>query len=176
MTKPTTTELLLRRMRTAHAALEDALGRAGTARWQRPGVSGDWSIKDVLAHLAFWEERTRWRLSLPPEAQPASISEAEMRRLNARARDEGRERSAAEALTGHRRAYEALLRAVAALDDAPLNDRERLQRDGAPVWQHIADNTYNHYDEHAAEIRAWLDTQDAGAESAVSTPPPASPR
>jgi hypothetical protein len=33
---------------------ETTLGEVGAARMDRPGVNGDWSFKDIVAHLTGW--------------------------------------------------------------------------------------------------------------------------
>ncbi|HEY7293690.1 MAG TPA: hypothetical protein VH916_01565, partial [Dehalococcoidia bacterium] len=62
----------------------------------------------------------------------------------------------AAALAAHRQTYAELLATVSALGDGELNDTARLGT-GVAVWQMIAANSYEHYEEHAAEIRAWLE-------------------
>lgn len=45
----------LRRLETERRRLEQNLARMDAADMLRPGVVRDWSVKDVLAHLAEWE-------------------------------------------------------------------------------------------------------------------------
>src|SRR5688572_20829237 len=44
------------RIETAWQELQEALAGLSDAELSRPGVGGDWSVKDVLAHIAFWHE------------------------------------------------------------------------------------------------------------------------
>ncbi|MGD8586077.1 MAG: ClbS/DfsB family four-helix bundle protein, partial [Chloroflexota bacterium] len=48
---------ILARIRTERRRLEQNLELLDEAQMLRPGVVGDWSVKDILAHLADWECR-----------------------------------------------------------------------------------------------------------------------
>ncbi|HLZ73293.1 MAG TPA: maleylpyruvate isomerase N-terminal domain-containing protein [Dehalococcoidia bacterium] len=148
---------LLVRLQEAHAELEAALAAVDTARLSEPGVTGDWSVRDLLDHVCFWEQRLLWRLGLSAAEQPAPLSEPEMHRVNAESVAAARVRTPAETLAAHRQVYAELLATVSALGEAELNGTVRLGEPGGPLWEQIASDTYEHYEEHAAEIRAWLD-------------------
>src|SRR5690349_275489 len=52
---------LLDRLRTERRRLERMLARLSEAQMVQPGVHHKWSVKDILAHIAIWDERgTRW--------------------------------------------------------------------------------------------------------------------
>ncbi len=147
---------LLVKMQEAHAVLEAALAAVDAERMVEPGVTDAWSVRDLLNHLCFWEQRTLWQLGLPAAEQPAPLTEAELHRLNAESAADGRGRTPSEALAAHRQAYAELLATVSALGDDELNDTARLGAVGHTVWEQIAGDSYEHYEEHAAEIRTWL--------------------
>ncbi len=157
MTERMDRSTLLLRMQEAHAELEAALASVDRARLGEPGVTGDWSVRDLLTHLAFWERRTLRRLDRPAAEQPEPLDEEGMHRLNAESVAAGRGRTPAEALAAHRQLYSELLAAVSALGEDELNDTTRFGPSGHPVWKYIAGDSYEHYEEHTAEIRAWLD-------------------
>ena len=46
---------LVARIRSARAEFEDLLAGLSPDEMTRPGVAGDWSVKDTLAHLAWYE-------------------------------------------------------------------------------------------------------------------------
>jgi len=163
MTERMDRSTLLLRMQEAHAELEAVLAAVEPARLTEPGVTGDWSVRDLLTHLTFWEQRTLGRLGLSAAEQPAPLDENEMHRLNAESVVAGRGRTPAEALAVHRQSHAELLASVSALGDDELNDTARFGRAGHPVWKYIAGDSYEHYEEHAAEIRAWLDRATSGS-------------
>src|SRR5713226_3184308 len=47
---------LLKRLETAWTALKESYTGLSDAQLLEPGVMGDWSVKEILAHLTIWEE------------------------------------------------------------------------------------------------------------------------
>jgi uncharacterized protein (TIGR03083 family) len=56
MPKPTTKEALLEDIRKEREALEKFLAALTPQQMVEPGAIAEWSVKDVLAHLAEWEQ------------------------------------------------------------------------------------------------------------------------
>lgn len=56
MSKPTTKNQIIEDARTERTALEQLLANLTPEEMTRPNVVGDWSAKDVLAHLIEWEQ------------------------------------------------------------------------------------------------------------------------
>src|SRR5512135_950865 len=50
-----TTAQLLEVMHAARSNWDALLAEAGETRLTEPGVEGDWSLKDVIAHLTYYE-------------------------------------------------------------------------------------------------------------------------
>jgi hypothetical protein len=101
-------------------------------RMTEPGVVGDWSVKDALAHVAFWDDP-----DLPDSGgnwQPINEREAAARA----------DWSLAEVRSNLAETHERMLAAMRARPDI---DADAVRGD----WEH--------YDEHAAEIRAWREQQ-----------------
>ena len=44
--------------------------RSAPTRMDQPGVAGQWSVKDVVAHLASWRKRTVARLQAAARGAP----------------------------------------------------------------------------------------------------------
>ena len=55
MPQPKTKDQIIRRLQTERKRLEQNLARLSQDRMVEPGVVGEWSVKDILAHLADWE-------------------------------------------------------------------------------------------------------------------------
>ena len=51
-----TRQQLLARMERAWAALRESFSGLSDAQLTEPGVAGEWSVKDVLAHVTTWDE------------------------------------------------------------------------------------------------------------------------
>ncbi len=55
MPQPKTKNEIMTKLQTERKRLEQNLGRLSREEMRQPGVVGEWSVKDVLAHLADWE-------------------------------------------------------------------------------------------------------------------------
>src|SRR5512140_1451430 len=73
---------LLRDLDSEYKGFEQLLNDIGEDRMEQPGVAGHWSIKDIVAHISSWRERTVQRLEsaatgkpLPPKPWPDSLNE-----------------------------------------------------------------------------------------------------
>jgi hypothetical protein len=97
-------------------------------RMTEPGVVGEWSVKDALAHVAYWDDP-----DLPD-------SGGDWQPINERVAAERANWSLAETRRNLEETHERMLAALRARPDI---DPEQVRGD----WEH--------YDEHAAEIRAW---------------------
>jgi len=60
---------LLGRIDQFRADWEALLEEVGEARFERPGTAGDWTFRDVVAHLNGWRERTLLRLEATHEGR-----------------------------------------------------------------------------------------------------------
>ncbi|MDP9310914.1 MAG: ClbS/DfsB family four-helix bundle protein, partial [Chloroflexota bacterium] len=57
MAEPETKAALLARIAGEHKQLEQTLDRIPTAQLVEPRLQSGWSVKDVLAHITWWERR-----------------------------------------------------------------------------------------------------------------------
>jgi len=125
----------------AHAwqGLLDSFAGVPNERLAEPGVAGDWSAKDVLTHVAYWdnEDVAAIERTLKGVPDPEGVDyEAVNVRVAIERRDWTVARVRDDLLDTHARVVSALR---AAPDFSPETVRESLK----------------HYDDHAAEIRAW---------------------
>ena len=158
---------LLDRMRREHARLEGAVAGLTPDEMIRPGVSGTWSVKDVLAHVTWWEQRLIEALTTGAGDRESPIGRVatygfleppiDLDVQNARSWRQDRNAPLESVRDQRRRSFariEALvaampeeeLRIFAGLDDAPggIPHRVRIRRD-----------TVEHYREHADAVLAW---------------------
>lgn len=152
---------LLDNMSAGHDALEKILTPLSEAQMTVPGVNGEWSIKDVLAHLAAWQHRTLDRLHAAARNEkpglPGISTEEEMNKLNEQFYEENKSRPLAEVMADLRRTHLQMLDAVQALSDESLTDPHRFAwLEGTALWELVAGNSYDHISEHIEPIREWL--------------------
>lgn len=155
---------LLATIRAERAHWDDRLADIDERRMTEPGAAGQWSLKDVVAHIAAWERYMARRLEpvlrgetdIPPES--TLDTDEDNARIYAAHRDE----PLADVLAGARQAHQNLLGLVAALPESALAGTHWFATSGDPLWESIAGNTYEHYREHmpAAREDSGLRTQD----------------
>jgi hypothetical protein len=152
---------LLEAMKTTRAGWEALLTEAGEERMTVAGATGDWSVKDIIAHLTAWENQTAARLSAvrqgsTPRAAPwpPNLSEEEE---NAWIYEANRKRSLRDVLDESRRVHDEVMRQLQSVTDEELNEPGRFSwLDGNKLVEYIPGNTYEHYQEHGELIRKWL--------------------
>lgn len=142
----------LDRERTAvHEALADVDLELATV----PGVVGDWSVRDLVHHLAAWCEHGSEALRLAADGRGGSFAYggADTDAMNERFLAEARTLSPAQALAREEEAFAAFRMLVAGLDA----DRaaERLGN-GDTVADVVRYDGPDHYREHAEHLRAWF--------------------
>ena len=158
---PTKAELLAN-VRTGCAKLESLLEALTPEQLTQPNVQDDWSIKDMLAHIAAWERFTIARLEAMRDMAPLKIppvtSDEQVDAMNARVYAENQARPLAEVMADFQATHQALYTLVESLDEAFLQGAVPFEwGEGRPIWGMVAANTYWHYPEHQAAIEAYLD-------------------
>jgi hypothetical protein len=82
MTQAPSKAASLERIERERAIWEQLLAEIGESRMLQPGATGDWTFKDVVAHLSGWRTRTLAKLEAAqqnrapaPPPWPAHLSE-----------------------------------------------------------------------------------------------------
>ena len=55
---------LLKQLDTAWTAFKESYAGLSDSQLTEPGVTGDWSVKDIIAHVTWWEEEALKHLPL----------------------------------------------------------------------------------------------------------------
>ena len=157
-----TTAQLLEVMRTARANWEALLAEAGETRLTEPGVEGDWSLKDIIAHIAYYEKWATDCVAAIRRGEPLPLSEykgLEMDERNALIYERNRLRLLADVLCDSQNSFQRSLDAVRGLRDEDLYSREFMRGYGVnwTVHELVEGDTYEHYQDHTASARVWLD-------------------
>ena len=137
------------------------LEQIGPTRMDQPGVTGDWSIKDIVAHLTGWRRRTVARLQAaqrgapePPPPWPANLQTDD--EINAWIYASNQGRSVREVLDQSQQVFEQLLAAVEGLPDEVLIDVQHHLPWLAGHPFNAAEFFAHFHEEHELEMRAWL--------------------
>ncbi|MBA4170381.1 MAG: maleylpyruvate isomerase N-terminal domain-containing protein [Chloroflexi bacterium] len=125
-----------------------------------PGIVEDWSVRDLVVHVAFWAEHAVEALALASagHGDEFAYDTAQTDAMNARVLEESRRTSPAAAIEREVRAFDAFAAALDALDPTLLDLR---LGNGDAVAEVIGYDGAAHYREHTAHLRAWFDEADA---------------
>lgn len=161
MAEPMSAAQLAATIRTTSARMELLLATISVEQMNQPGAVGVWSVKDVLAHLAYWQRYAAELLSAAARGvQPALDGDDETERSNASVVAQYYQRPLASALADWQAAREDLLDQLDQISDADLNDPDRFAwSDGRTLLDRVAGNSYDHEQEHIDQIREWLQHQ-----------------
>lgn len=156
-------DTLLDNMHKGYDELDALLITFTPAQLTITGVSDTWSIKDILAHLTAWQQRTLDRLDAAAQhtepRTPNLANDEEMNQLNERFYQENGERDLAEVLANYHAAYQQMVTAVEQAADEDLFSAGRFSwLDETLLWELVAGNTYEHIQEHIGAIQNWLET------------------
>lgn len=149
---------LLDAIKQHRAEREALLAEVGDVRMTTPGVAGEWSVKDIIAHVAWYEWwsaefiRTRTWPQLPDH-----LNSEDTDTRNDAYFMERRETPLAEILDEASHSYDCLITAIEALTAEEYADQTLLGMPEDPGWQvskWIPENTYLHDEQHAPAVRA----------------------
>ena len=153
---------LLILIQTEHHHFKSLLAKLNEAEMTRPGVIDVWSVKDILIHIIVHEQRmVSWVIKKLHEAdlnmpQPYKMPEDDLTKENEQIYLGNRDRSLNVVLTELDEAYAQAIALVQNVLEADLIDPKRYQLEtGEALWQAVAANTYEHYQEHARNIQFW---------------------
>ena len=156
---------LLDDLRNEQAQWEALLQEIGEEHMTQPGVAGEWSIKDIVAHLTAWRRWTVARLqaALRHEPTPTPPWPSDLQtddEINAWFYAADRGRPLADVLRESRDVFEQLVDTLDAFPEADLLDQARF-RARFPWFQGESPTGrtfFTHFhDEHEPDMRAWLE-------------------
>jgi uncharacterized protein (TIGR03083 family) len=125
MPRPFTKPQLLSESQKEHEALEQFLSTLSPEQMTRPGTLGDWSVKDVLAHLYEWEQMVLGWLAAgqrgeSPHVPAEGYKWSQLPALNEKIREKHSSRSLEETLTLFRDSYNQIMKTIESLSEEAL--------------------------------------------------------
>jgi uncharacterized protein (TIGR03083 family) len=162
-----TKALLLETLRAKRAEWDALIAQVPEDRMTEPGVAGDWSVKDVVAHLTYHE---CWLADRMHETLRGEIyTHVEMDWLpfderNDRIYRQNRDRSLDDVLSESRDVFGRLISAVEAHSEEFLIEPQQIEDVPVPltIWKLLRGDVYEHYALHAPSIREWLGSRQVG--------------
>ena len=146
---------ILAELTAEHDAFVTALEAVDLELVTAPGVVGDWSVRDLVVHVAFWAEHATEALGLAAGGRGDGFAydTGQTDAMNARLLVESRHTTPAAAIDREERSFEALAAALGDLDPGLLDLR---LGNGDTVAKVISYDGAEHYREHTAHLRAWF--------------------
>ena len=181
MEKPMNKAKLLECMQTARLEWDQILGEIDESRMTQSILHGGWSVKDTIGHVAYYERWVQGWLEAAVRGQVTLASHRDSLDVDARNAiiwGENCDRSLQEILRESKFVFDRLFQLVQVLPEADLIAPYAFDRYVIPFWgrsmslsECIADDSYDHYREHTANICRWLESENAacGAVQAVGS-------
>ncbi|MGI8855041.1 MAG: DinB family protein [Thermomicrobiales bacterium] len=150
-------EKLLARLDTAWAAFTESYAGLTDAQLLGPGVTGDWSVRDIIAHVTTWEEEALKHLPLiiaggrPPRY---STSYGGIDAFNARTTEQKRGLSLAAVRSQQEEIHRQLIAFIRNAPEDQFMQETRARR-------RLRLDTYGHYPLHTEAIREWRERRSA---------------
>ena len=144
-------EQLVEKMERAWGKLTESYAELPAERMVAAGVVGEWSVKDVLAHVTTWEEEALTHLPhiLAGETPPRySVTYGGVDAFNALMTERKRDLSLDEVLRQLEETHARIMAYVGAAPEELLTTETRFRR-------RIRLDTYGHYIGHAKMIGEW---------------------
>jgi hypothetical protein len=141
---------VLNRLEKAWATLQESYTGLSDPQLMEPGVMGEWSVKDILAHVTTWEEEALKYLPLilTGGRPPRYIQYGGIDAFNAQMAEQKWETALSEIL---RQLDETHRRLIDYLQSVPEEHFTRETR-----FRHrLRLDTYSHYPMHARAIQEW---------------------
>jgi hypothetical protein len=143
---------LLTHIRSGRAQFDSALAQFGDDQLLTPNLHGGWSIKDLIAHIGFWEQHTTIRFSALLRGAEPPDEGLSLDDLNAQVYAQNRHKPLVEVRLAEQAAYEQLWLLVEnATEDDLFNPQRFAWTQGKPFAEWVENNTYGHYEQHQAD-------------------------
>jgi hypothetical protein len=142
---------LLNRLDTAWVAFQASYAGLSNLLLTEPGVTGDWSVKDLIAHVTWWEEEALRHLPLiiagdrPPRY---SVAYGGIDAFNAMMAERKRDMSLSDVLTQQDDTHRLLIDFVQSVPEDQFTRETRFRH-------RLRLDTYSHYPIHTRAIQEW---------------------
>jgi hypothetical protein len=157
---------VLEKIEAEKAQWDALLAEVGEQHMNQPGAMGEWTFKDLVAHLSVWRQRSIDRLeaasrSESSPAPPWPIALETDDEINDWIHETNRDRPLNDVLSESRELFDRMEAIVQSFPEADLFVPERFEwMDGQSLGSAILDGSYfDHlHEEHEPAIREWLAT------------------
>jgi hypothetical protein len=149
---------LLNRLEKEWRGFQESYAGLSDSQLMKSGVTGDWSVKDILAHVTTWEQEALKHLPTilkggkPPRY---SVTYGGINAFNRAMTEQRRGLSLAEVERELEETHRRLIRFIEGLPEEQFRTETPFRR--------LRLDTYSHYPKHAEAIRRWRRQQEEQA-------------
>ena len=160
--KAKTKKELLDSIQTTRELLEKKFSKLTPTQMVYPGSMGDWSVKDILAHLVDWEQRfIGWyQVGLQgevPETPAPGMTWRELPKLNQAGYEQHKDDSLENVLAQFEKSYQEILRLVEGMEEQEIFEAKYYEWTGdSSLLPWIVANTSSHYNWARRNIRTTV--------------------
>jgi hypothetical protein len=165
---PEQVEALLREVQAARREFVAALADVEPSLLTAPGLVGQWSARELIAHLGYWTGHAAEAIHHAEMGRAADFGEDEhdVDERNAIVARVAAETDLATVRQREEAAFEALVTRLERADPAWLDEKVSY---GDTVERVIQDDGPEHYREHTLDLRAWFTGGDESADAEDKT-------
>lgn len=142
---------ILQRLDSAWKDFEESYEGLSNTQLLIPGVTGQWSVRDIIAHVTWWEEEALKHMPIIRDGgRPTrySVKYGGIDAFNALMTEKQRRLPLADVLEQHDDVHARLIEYVGAAPEELFTRETRVRR-------RLKLDTYGHYPIHAKAIREW---------------------
>jgi hypothetical protein len=151
---------LLDILKARRAEFDAALALVPESRMTQPGAAGYWSVKDVVAHLTYYE---RWMADRLHEAlrgevyTPGPLDFIHWDERNAVIYEQNKDRALDDVRAESIGVFRRLIEGVESHAESFLIEPQQFEGAPAPIliWDMLRSEVYDHYRQHIPSIEAW---------------------
>jgi hypothetical protein len=148
---------LLDEVQSGRAEWDALIAQIDRSMMTKPGVEGQWSLKDIIAHVG-WGEREVADTMHSRVLDGSDLWNLRQNERNAAVFELYKDQPLDQVIEEEQHAYQHLLAGIQSLSEEEITDPSRFKDmpDDWEPWMIVAQNTYQHYPDHIWPIREWL--------------------
>lgn len=126
---------------------------------EHPGPEDNRSIKDMIAHITFWEQHGLQDVHLLLDGQDTyDLDDDEVHAINAQVFEQNRDRPLDDILNDWHESLRAIEAVLDHISDDDLNNTAKYANGrGHSILVHLIVDTYGHYADHLQDMRDYAD-------------------
>jgi len=145
---------------------QQVVDQVGRDRMEEPGVMGDWTFKDLAAHLTGWRDHTIRQIEAGADGLPNAAPQwpdhlTEDDEINDWIYQQNRDRPLEDVLNEADNSFNRLAKATGRLSEDQLNDPELFDWTGSRSLANVMVNGMffgHYYEEHEPDVQAFANS------------------